>query len=180
MMRLFVGLGLSDEARGTLWNAVSGRGIAGQFVTKENFHVTMAFLGERDERQTPHIQRIVQAAAREHSPLTLGVGRLGFFGRRDNALLYAELAPCPQLVLLSDTLRRLLTEAGEAFDPKPFVAHVTLARKANLTQTDLRAPLPTVFFRVNRLTLYHSTRMQGDLRYLPVFQAPFEKDDTQA
>jgi RNA 2',3'-cyclic 3'-phosphodiesterase len=180
MMRLFVGLELSDEARGTLWNAVSGMGIAGQCVPKENYHVTMAFLGERDERQAPHIRRIVETAAREHSPMTLCVNRLGFFGRRECALLYAGLSPCPRLLPLSDTLRRLLTEAGEAFDPKPFVAHVTLARKADLTPADLRAPLPPFAFRVGRLTLYHSARVRGDLRYLPIFQAPLAKNDAQA
>ena len=177
MMRLFVGLGLSEEARVALWSAVSGLGLAGQLVPRENYHVTMAFLGERDERQAPRIQRIVEAAAREHAPMTLSISGLGFFGRRENALLYAGLAPCPRLLPLSDTLRRLLTEAGEAFDPKPFVAHITLARKANLTQTDLRAPLPTAAFRVGQVTLYHSARVRGELRYIPVFQAPLERDD---
>jgi len=180
MMRLFIGLRLQDEARNALWNAASGLGIAGQFVPKMNYHVTMAFLGERDERQAPQIKRLAAAAAEGHPPMTLTVDGLGFFGRCENALLYAKLAPCAPLPSLAESLRRVLSEAGETFDQKPFVAHITLARKANLTHADLHAPLPPVSFRVEQLTLYHSTRVQGELRYLPIYQAELTGTGTEA
>jgi 2'-5' RNA ligase len=174
MMRLFIGLGLSDDAKGNLWNTVSGMRIRGQLTPKENYHLTLAFLGMREERQVKPIERTVAAAAREHPPQALTVKGLGFFGRRENALLYAKLAPSQPLSALSDTLRRLLTESGEAFDPKPFVPHITLARKADLTAAGLNSPFQPIPFSADKLTLYHSTRIQGELRYIPIFEAAFK------
>ena len=53
---------------------------------------------------------------------------------------------------------------------KPFAAHITLMRKADLTEADLQTPLPPVTFTADRLTLYHSARVQDILRYKPVFE----------
>jgi 2'-5' RNA ligase len=180
MMRLFIGLGLPKEARDALRSAVSGVGIRGQTTPKENYHLTLAFLGERDERQAPALQKIVAAAAKERSPLALEIRGFGFFGRRENALLYAKLAPSPPLFALAGALRRLLAEAGEPFDDKPFAAHITLARWADLTGLPPDAPAPETGFSVDRLTLYHSARIRGDLRYRPVFEAPLREDRRQA
>jgi RNA 2',3'-cyclic 3'-phosphodiesterase len=179
MMRLFIGLGLGDGAKDALWSAVSGMGIRGQLTLKENYHLTLAFLGDRDERKAKPIERILEAAAKGCSPLGLTVRELGFFGKRENALLHAKLAPCPPLHSLSDRLRRLLAAAGEAFDTKPFAAHITLARQADLTAVNLPKMEP-VPFTAGRLTLYHSTRAQGVLRYVPIFETPFREDGEQA
>ena len=176
MMRLFIGLGLDGGVKETLWDIVSGLRVQGQFTPKENYHITMAFLGMREERQVKPIERIAAAAAREHSQQALTVNGLGFFGRRENALLHAKLTPSQPLSALSDTLRRLLAGAGEDFDQKPFIPHITLARKADLTAVNLRAPFPPISVAVDKLTLYHSTRVQGELRYIPIFEAAFKAE----
>lgn len=176
MMRLFVGLGLSEEVKDALFSAVAGLGIRGQFVPRDNYHLTLAFLGMREEKQVKQLERILAEAAKGHKPQTLAVQGLGFFGNQGNALLYAKLAPCPTLSALSDTLRRTLAQAGEEFDQKPFVPHITLARKADLTAANLLAPLPPVSCTVRRLTLYHSTQIRNALRYLPVAEAGLMED----
>ena len=176
MMRLFIGLGLDGGVKETLWDTVSGLRIQGQFTPKENYHITMAFLGMREERQVKPIERIVAAAAREHASQALIVDGMGFFGRRESALLHTKLAPSQPLSAFSDTLRRLLAGAGEDFDKKPFVPHITLARKADLTAADLRAPFQPIPVAIDKLTLYHSTRIQGELRYIPIFETVFKEE----
>ncbi|MFH1880092.1 MAG: RNA 2',3'-cyclic phosphodiesterase [Bacillota bacterium] len=169
MMRLFIGLALPDEVKDALYSIVSGMRLRGQPTERENYHLTLAFLGARGEEQVAQLHPIISAAAEECPPLTLAVKGTGFFGRRESALLYAELSYCKPLLSLSDSLRRLLTEAGEAFDGKPFAPHITLARKADLTAAAPGAPMQMVPFTVHKLTLFHSVRIQGDLRYRPVF-----------
>ena len=151
-------------------------GLRGQLTPKENYHLTLAFLGDRDERQVKPIGQTLKAAAEGVSPLELAISGFGYFGRRDDALLYAKLAPCPPLQALSDRLRGLLIAAGEAFDLKPFAAHITLARQADLTAADLRPGMPPISFTADRLTLFHSTKIRGELRYLPVFESNFSKE----
>ena len=178
MMRLFVGLGLTADARHALHTAVAGLGVRGRLTAKENYHLTLAFLGDHEEQLTA-LQEILRVAAQECPPLTLTATGFGFFGRRTMRCCMQNSAPAKPLDALAHALRRRLRDAGEPFDEKPFAAHITLARQANLAGISLPQPAP-VAFMVTKLTLYHSARMQGVLRYRPVFEAPFQEDCTHA
>lgn len=180
MMRLFIGLSLTGEARDLLYNRVSGMSIRGQLTEKANYHLTLAFLGMREEVHAACLEEPVAKTAAQFAPMRLSIEGLDYFGRRENALLYAALAPRQPLQALADTLRRLLTEAGETFDTKPFVPHITLARKADLTQTDIGKPNVPISFAVDRLTLYHSTRVEGVLTYLPIVEEAFSANSGKA
>ncbi len=179
MMRLFAGVGLPPDARDALHQAVVGLGVRGRMTAPENYHLTLAFLGEHDERLKP-LEDIIRDAALTSAPFLLSVAGFGFFGRRNNALLHAKLDASTPLQTLADTLRSRLAEAGEAFDGKPFAAHITLVRQADLTGIDLQTPFQDITFPADRLTLYHSARIQGVLRYRPVFEAMFQKEDNLA
>ena len=111
-MRLFIGIGLSEGARETLWQTVSAMGIAGRIVPRENYHLTLAFLGERDPRQLVKLRSMLTKAAADQPPMKLTINGLGFFGRRESALLHATLAKSPPLAALADRLRGMLAEAG--------------------------------------------------------------------
>ncbi len=179
-MRLFIGLALTGEARDLLWNRVSGMNVRGQLTEKANYHLTLAFLGMRQEAQVAGLKETVTKTAAQFAPLQLLIQGTDYFGRRENALLHATLAPRQPLQTLADTLRRLLTEAGETFDSKPFVPHITLARKADLTHTDLAKPIQPISFAADRLTLYHATRVEGALTYIPIVEAAFSANSGKA
>ena len=179
MMRLFVGLGLSGEARESLHHAVSSLGVRGRMTEPGNYHLTLAFLGEHDENIKP-LEKVLADAARSCAPFSLSITGLGFFGRRSSAILHARLANSAPLQTLADTVHARLTQAGELYDGKPFAAHITLARQADLTDINLQTPLPQIAFPVDRLALYHSARVEGILRYRPVFEALFEKEAFRA
>ena len=119
MMRLFIGLGLGGDVRDALFSAVSGMNVRGQLVPKDNYHLTLAFLGMREERQVKQLERIIAAAAKEHPPQTLTVQGSGYFGRRENALLYGKLAPSRALSALLDTLRGCLPKRGRPLTQSP-------------------------------------------------------------
>jgi RNA 2',3'-cyclic 3'-phosphodiesterase len=179
MMRLFAGIGLPPDALDALQKAVSALGVRGRMTAPMNYHLTLAFLGEHDERLKP-LKDVLSAAARTAAPFTLSVEGFGHFGRLDDALLYAKLGFSKPLQALAGTVRTRLAEAGEPYDEKPFAAHITLARQADLTGVDWQTQLPPIAFPADRLTLYHSLRVQDALRYHPVFEAMFEKEDTLA
>jgi len=173
MMRLFIGLAPTDTVRTHLCELVSGLDCGGRLMPRENYHLTLAFLGMREEARAARIQPLLDRAAKPYAPLRLTVREVNYFGKRHNALLYAALAPSKLLQEVSDTLRGLLAEAGETFDEKPFVPHITLARKVDLTGVDLRQPIWPFSFTADRLTLFHSTRVENVLRYLPIAEAAF-------
>jgi len=172
-LRLFIGIGVSPEAREALAAAVEPLRprVEARWVPAELYHVTLAFLGERDKHALPALEALLRETAAAAASFPLTVAELGHFGRPENAILYAAPAACPALPALSAALRTRLAEAGEAFDPKPFTPHITLARKARLPEGFTLPALTPVPFPADAVTLYHSTRIDGRLRYLPVCRA---------
>lgn len=179
MMRLFIGLGLPEDVRSTLYQSVSALGIRGRETRRENYHVTLAFLGEHDEKRK-NVENAITAAARTCAPFSLSIDGYGYFGRRNNALLYAKLQTSQPLYALADSVRMRLSGAGETYDDKPFAAHITLMRQTNLTTVDLQAPFTPIPFTADCVTLYHSARVQDVLRYRPIFTAKLGRDEPKA
>jgi RNA 2',3'-cyclic 3'-phosphodiesterase len=173
-MRLFIGVGISAEARAALAKAAEQARLCtdARWVPVEQYHVTLAFLGECGGDALPALESLLWETAAGVSPFLLTLYGFGSFGREDDAILYAALQNQPALLSLSDAVRLRLAGAGQAFDPKPFAPHVTLARKARLTPGEALPAFSPVTFPVDALTLYHSSRAEGVLRYIPVIRTP--------
>ena len=179
-MRLFIGLALDGTAKAALAAVATAMmpTLPARYVPPALYHVTLAYLGERDTAMLPAITALVDRCAATLAPFTLATQRVCYFGKPECAILYASLAPSPPLEAAGASLRALLMRAGEAFDGKPLVPHITLARKAAFADAMLALPdgLPpcAATFTAGALTLYHSTRIDGALVYLPIHTAPFQ------
>lgn len=174
-MRLFIGLAVDPETCAVLEQAALAlRGaIPAQYVPAGLYHVTLAYLGERPREALLALGELLARCAQGCEPFALKLGRLGFFGRKPTAILYASLLPHAALTALDARLRSMLRDARESFDDKPLVPHVTLARKAALPEAWQGDPLPACQMAVPGLTLYHSARVDDVLRYEPVGFAAF-------
>lgn len=174
-MRLFIGLAVDAQACAGLEQATLALRSAypAQYVPVSLYHITLAYLGERPREALPALCELLARCAPFSAPFSLTVDRVGFFGRNNSAILYASLLPQAALTALDQRLRVILHEAGEPFDGKPLVPHITLARKAMLPEGWPGCPLPAFRFAVPGLTLYHSARAEGVLCYQPVGFAPF-------
>ena len=79
------------------------------------------------------------------------------------------------LEALAASARRALEAAGFSLEKKPFVPHITLARKvrspAGLEPLLIPGLFPTLETQVSKLTLSSSERVEGVLRYLPLYRA---------
>jgi len=125
--RLFFALWPDDERRRALAKlqrkAVRGRG---RLVAAENLHVTLFFLGSTDAQRRACAERV---AARVRAPaFTMTLERLGHFPKPQVLWSAPALTPEP--------LHRLVRGLGEGLagcgftpDPRPYRAHLTLARK---------------------------------------------------
>ena len=135
------------------------------------WHLTLAFLGERPPEAVASLAHLLTTVARTVNPLSLSWAQFGWFGKPNHAIVYAAPAPSPPLDSLGLHLRARLIAAGESFDPKPLVPHVTVARKARVSAERLPR-LAAEPFVVDALALFHSTREHGALAYRPLACAP--------
>ena len=170
-MRAFIALELpeafADEVAGL------ARGLeaacAGRFVSGENHHLTLAFLGEVGEAEARSAMAALDAACAGASPVRLRATGLGTFGRSRDATLWLGIEKDPRLMDLAARVRGELSARGLAYDEKDFLPHVTLARRARVPRGalgDLAFPLPD---EATRVTLFRSILEPDGARYKPLY-----------
>lgn len=143
--------------------------VEGRFVPKENYHLTLAFLGEADEDVVRRaMEALDEACCAAGAPRLVPEG-LGRFGRPTDATLWLGLAENEGLGALASLVRERLRDQGVAFDEKPFRPHITLARRARLP----KGPLPPLCFplpaRAESVTLFKSTLDRSGATYKPLY-----------
>lgn len=169
-MRAFVALELPDEFRGSVaaLSRTLARHCRGRFVPYENLHVTLAFLGDIGEVECVAAVGALEDACAGRGPVPLDPDGLGKFGRRSDATLWMGLRESDELMALAGDIRVALSVRGLSFDEKPFLPHVTLARRVRLTDgtlPDLPFPVPA---RARRITLFRSILDSTGATYKPL------------
>ena len=122
-MRLFFALDLPSKIRSNLRRAggqISG-GESWRWVSPENYHLTLHFLGEREEDELPELLALGKRVSRRQSPFPVDCRGLGTFPQRGRPkVLWAGLDGGEALDSLS------LALGGKGSDH-----HITLARRRN-------------------------------------------------
>ena len=163
-VRLFIAIPFPPELCDRLTDVqaqLRAQGIQGNYSRRENFHLTLAFLGETSRQRD--IQRAMAAASDAAFPIT--IGGLGHFGD----LFWAGIRPSPALSSLAGALQGRLRELGFPLERRPFRPHITLVREANPPRLP-PVRLPETSMLVDRMVLMESSRIQGRLTYTPLFE----------
>ena len=172
-MRLFIGVEPPAAVKDAI-AALSGaleRTMPGRYVRKDMYHITLAFPGEIDEARLNAVIAAVKCAADGLSPFDVALSAPGFFGKIENAILYCGTLPNRSLDGAAAAVRAVLRARDIPFDPKPFCSHITLARHCRIDPAALKCAAQSPKFTANRLTLFHSHRVNGILTYSPIFRA---------
>lgn len=141
----------------------------GRFVPPESHHLTLAFLGEVGEGEVRRAMEAIDAARAGAGPVPLVPSGLGTFGRSRDVTLWLGIEPADELMALAARLREELAARNLAFDSRPFLPHVTLARRVRMPRgdlPDLAFPLPD---EAVRLTLFRSYLEPGGARYKALY-----------
>lgn len=180
MIRAFVGIPLPEEVADRLEAAQAGMP-AGREVPCDNFHISLAFLGEHPE---PVVEEAHHALGAVRAPgFALRVEGLGMFGGTRPRVLFAEVAPDPGLTRLHRKVVRAVHEAGIELERRRFHPHVTLARfgRDGLRGQDAaemqafvarRVGLRAGPFEVDHFVLYRSHLGRGGAIYEPLADYP--------
>ncbi len=126
--RLFFALWPEDPIRQALYKAsrASVEATDGKPVSPSNFHITLAFLGQLDPEAAERAHSV--AASVKSEPFQMELDHLGHW--LEPQVLWCGVSRVPAAArALADGLRQRLMDVGLKLDTKPFVPHVTLARK---------------------------------------------------
>ena len=151
-MRLFIAIPLSHRVRSELAGVqlqMKKQGYQGNFTRKENLHMTLAFLGERED-----VDEIAEVMRSVPIPeIRLDFTKIGSFGN----ILWVGMRDNEVLDRYVQDLREALTAHHIDYDPKPFKSHVTLSRKTSCPK-DNSIQLPHISMTVERIVLMSSER----------------------
>lgn len=110
----------------------AGQGVNARVAARENWHVTLAFLGEVPDTRRADVESAVGGAVdawRTGTAPRLRMAGGGRFGRGRFVVMWVGLAgDVDPLRSLADRVRRGLRRARLPFDAKPFRPHLTVAR----------------------------------------------------
>lgn len=170
-MRTFIAVEIPDRFRHETADLARllSTSMRGRFIPRENYHVTLAFLGEVGEVEVAAAIAALDEACRGARFLPLRSDGLGRFGRAVDATLWLGIAPAPELTTLADALRAALAEHGIEYDKKQFRPHITLARRVRIPRRDLLdLPFPQEA-QAGRVTLFKSVLDSEGASYKPIY-----------
>ncbi len=132
-MRLFVGIEFPEKivaALAAVQAELRGHSQRGRFKRRENFHLTLKFLGEVPAADVPLLTPPLAAVAAAAAPFVIGLGRVGQFGSGSPVrTVWADVAgDLERLQSLQGKVEQALVPAGFPAERRPWRPHVTLAQ----------------------------------------------------
>lgn len=176
MIRTFIAIEIPNSIKTTLTAMQHDlqRAAADVSWTKpENFHLTLRFLGEVEERRIEEVKDVCDKAAAAFRPFMLRLNNAGVFPNfRQPRVLWAGLAGEIEVAQkLQAHLEKSLVSLGFAPEDKPFKPHLTVGRvksPKNARQvaalTEIHS-LPELSFEVREIVLMKSELHSTGARY---------------
>ena len=169
MVRLFTGLEIPDDVGDSL--AMLRGGLPGaRWINAENYHLTLRFIGDIDDRLAQEIAHLMNQVRRP--PFDLRLDGLASFGGRKPRAIFAAAAPTAALMDLQAEQERLLRRVGLEPEGRKFTPHVTLARLRETSSRQVadylavRGHFRSRSFPVSRFVLFSSRASVGGGPYV--------------
>lgn len=171
MVRLFIALLLPNEIKKVLEDIIVDlrprvKGV--RWVTAENMHLTLKFIGETKEENIGPITQVLEAVAAGRKPLTVSLDRMGGFPNLKNPrVVWVGLRGIEPAAEMAALLNRQLKPLGYESEKRPFSAHLTLGRikfpidAAPLAAYAEQLHLPADSIILDRIALVKSTLTPG-------------------
>jgi len=168
MPRLFTGLEVPKEVGQSL-SMLRGGLPGARWIDPENYHITLRFIGDIDDRLANDIAMMLDGVKRRSFEVKLE--EIAAFGGRKPRAVIAAVDPVSPLVELQAEQERLMQRLGLEPEGRKFTPHVTLARLRDASSRDVADYLSTrgpVFgsFKVSRFVLFSSRASTGGGPYV--------------
>lgn len=169
MPRLFTGLELPPLVAQQL-ALLQGSLHGARWIDKDNFHVTLRFIGDIDHAMAREVVSALDRVRR--GPIALTLDGLGAFGGNSPHSVFVRVVPTPELMDLQREQERLMQQLGLKGERRGFIPHITLARCRGVTPgavahwLGLRGGVMSIGFEVERFVLYSSRDSVGGGPYV--------------
>lgn len=169
MPRLFTGVEIPSEI-GEILSGLRGGLPGARWISAENYHVTLRFIGDVDDDVAHEIESMLSRVKRGGFELKFD-GVTAFGGKRPRAVV-ATVAPSASLIEMQAEQERMMQRIGLEPEGRKYTPHVTLARLRDATSQDVATYLAArgLFrappIKVSRFVLFSSRASTGGGPYI--------------
>ncbi len=178
-MRLFTAITFSDEIKSKLYQTtvkIKDNCASGNFSRKENYHITLVFLGDTDQNRVDDIKDIINNTAEKFTPFTLSILDVGYFKKGNRKILYYKVGEETEVLSkLEQMLYRDFFKYGMCRNQESYTPHMTFARQVKTDK--IPNTNQNIKFIAEKITLMHSTRVDNVLTYIPIYSAGLGKKE---
>ncbi len=174
-MRLFIAIELPKSVKNELnelQKQLKQYSSGGNFVPKENMHITMHFLGEVGNMEMASAAKAMREAVRGIRPFMLHLNEYDCFDKRSGKTSVVTIkGDLKELDNLHEALEFALADEGFGKDMKRFVPHITLGRNVvhdDISTGELKQIKLNGSLQVKKLILFESERINGKMVYTPI------------
>ncbi len=178
MPRLFTALEIPQSAALSL-SLLRGGVPGARWIDRENFHITLRFIGDIDHRTADEVVAGLDRVRRQQFDLMLS--GTGVFGSKKPHSIWAGVQPTAALMALQAEHERICQRIGLPAEQRKFTPHVTLARLKNARIDDVmhylsgRGNFSAGPFTVARFLLMSSRDSVGGGPYVVEEAFPLDK-----
>ncbi|CTQ56790.1 2'-5' RNA ligase [Roseibium album] len=169
MPRLFTGLEIPSQT--ALMLSMLRGGLRGaRWIDQENYHITLRFIGDIDDRTADEVVAALDKVQRE--PIEIRLNGLGSFGNGRPHAVWARVEPTDQLAELQAEQERILQRLLLPPERRKYTPHVTIARCRTSTNEDVakwlseRGNFQAPSFVAGRFVLFSAKSSVGGGPYL--------------
>ncbi len=174
-MRLFVAINFDEKIKEYLMEKVTELrkySVSGNFTRRENFHLTLAFIGETDKQK--EVEAAIDVAVNKSYAhvFPVGIGGIGKFMRREGDIYWVGVKKDTMLWEINRNLMAELRGKGFDIDEQEFKPHLTIGRRVIVDNFDAEGFGDTenaMEMLVKRISLMKSERINGKLTYTEVY-----------
>lgn len=181
-MRVFIAIEFEDQVKeflAQIQQRVQTHCTKGNFSRRENFHLTLRFIGEVEEDRLLAIKSAISSVAVGTRGFGLELGGMGQFPKGNRSIVWVGVKVGSELHKLYQELEKALEQQGFTRENRGYHPHITLAREVDSEQA-VRAigteESSSLTQQVRAISLMQSTREGGRLVYRPLFRQEFGAD----
>ncbi|ADZ68880.1 RNA 2',3'-cyclic phosphodiesterase [Polymorphum gilvum] len=169
MPRLFTGLEIPAQT-GLHLSMLRGGLRGARWIDTENYHITLRFIGDIDDRTADEVADALARIRRE--PIEIRLNGLGSFGNGRPHSIWARVEPSAQLAELQAEQERIIQRLRLPAERRKYMPHVTIARCRTSTNEDVakwlmeRGNFHAPTFTAGRFVLFSSKASTGGGPYL--------------
>lgn len=176
-MRVYIAIDFHGDVKNYLENlttSIKNHCTEGSFTRKENFHMTIRFIGEANKLQIDKIKYVIDRAVVKASPFDLKINDIGIFTRKKTNILWVGIEENIVLSNIHKELTNLLREEKLPFYDKLFMPHITLGRRVKLRDNsvalDNLIEFEKITIPVKSISLMASVEENGLLNGVPIYK----------